>query len=158
MAGSTRVFVACGSTLGSVGIVAQFLACGSSGSSASGADASTVTDAAGQSADAGVGLFSDPAVPACPQGFVAATLVQGSIAGHPVSIQAGGASQLDPNDCYEVDDLIGDAGPVLWHAVALQSTGMLAEGQALALTGGSILTTPDDPAGTYCIYHTSTSL
>jgi hypothetical protein len=106
--------------------------------------------------DAGAGasgLFSDPSVPTCMQGFIADTLITGTIAGQPVSIMGGGGSELDPKDYYDLQsDTSAPVGRQIWHAVDLTWSGTLAENQSVALTGGYILLTPTDPTGmVYCI-------
>ncbi len=104
--------------------------------------------------DAGAsGLFSDPSVPTCTHGFIADTLITGTIAGQTVSIMGGGGSELDPTDYYDLQSNVSASqGRQIWHAVDLTWQGSLAENQAVSLTGGYILVSPQDPTGkVYCI-------
>lgn len=98
-------------------------------------------------------LFSDPTVPTCAQGSDAVTQITGTLAGQTVSLSEGGPSNL-ASDAYFSLNSAGTAntGGIFWYPLDLKWQGALSERHAVALTGGYISMTPDDPHGTYyCI-------
>jgi hypothetical protein len=140
-------------------LLALFLVGCSSGNSTRGVDASHHEDGSGDtlhhedgpletSAPDPPTLFTDPNMPACKEGLVATSLITGAVDGKAISIEAGGASQLDPTQYSETSI----TPSILYYPVVLKWTERLAEGQAVPLVGGHIYLDPDDPySAAYCV-------
>jgi len=118
----------------------------------------STSDSTGSTPESGApnmagGLFTDPSVPTCVEGQVANTVIVGSVSGNAVSLMEGGSSELDAKEYFA----LGASGtandnPMLWRPLDLKWQGSLAEGQAVALTGGYVSLKPDQKYAPYdCI-------
>jgi hypothetical protein len=124
---------------------------GGTGAGSSGGGSSGPSDAAASTdGNSGSDLFSDPAIPVCEHGFEADTEITGQIDGQALNSSQHATTSAIASDEYISTAAAGvGASGTFWHPLDLTWQGSLVEGQALSLSGGYILLTPDNPQGTY---------